>query len=591
MIGHRLIVAPQRLRSKGGRSLNGGARPGAGRPKKRRVSVEIAEGRKRQRIEQQQQKEEQQQINQQLQGLSNPKGRSLSADTSNLLLRMMVRAMQQQGLTQTKMLKDMEDLTGNAYKTLHRLYTHWNNTGEVLVIDSSNRGGGSPKHIYHDTDLSTEHICSIHQFLIDEANNGHPCTSRNLIDHLKTTHSITIPARTIQSLLNRLGYKYGKANFIGAMNDVARRKRIRSFLYQYSNALQSKDTVIVYTDESYVNANHSSSYTWFAPSSTQSNNVKRPSGRGKRLIILHAISAHGPVVTRQRNKRPITSIDNIDEKCLSAELIFEAVEHDGDYHKCMNGDIYIKWLENRLIPTFKKLFPKKKMALVLDNASYHHVKGESWISPSSMKKFELACVLRELKISYMIVYRDDKNGQRKKYRFGQNAYFESGSKWAPTVVEMRKELRKYLDSNPGYQKTEVQKLFDKHGFKLIYTPPYTPTTQPIEMVWGYVKGYVARQFKNGRSMEMLRDQTLAGMYGNSDHAHEGVTADLCKKVISKCHRWCDSFIETDSELGGTVQSITANPDIDYSLFDIDDDEDHEADPFAGAAVESDVEDD
>ena len=30
-------------------------------------------------------------------------------------------------------------------------------------------------------------------------------------------------------------------------------------------------------------------------------------------------------------------------------------------HANMNGDIYIQWLQNRLIPTFKKLFPGKKM--------------------------------------------------------------------------------------------------------------------------------------------------------------------------------------------------------------------------------------
>jgi hypothetical protein len=111
------------------------------------------------------------------------------------------------------------------------------------------------------------------------------------------------------------------------------------------------------------------------------------------------------------------------------------------------------------------------------------------------------------------------------------------------------------------------------------------------MIWGYVKGYVARRFENGRSMEMLRDQTIAGMYGNSELEHAGVTVGLCKRVIEKCHKWCNSFIAADSELGGTIQRMTNNPDMDYSSYNIDDDEEQEADPFAGEAMESGSQDD
>src|ERR1700722_15664345 len=126
-------------------------------------------------------------------------------------------------------------------------------------------------------------------------------------------------------------------------------------------------------------------------------------------------------------------------------------------------------------------------------------------------------------------------------RFGQASYFNKAGKWAPSKEEMQAELRKYLQRNP--QKTEVQKLFDAKGHTLVYTPPYTPTTQPIETVWGYVKNYVARKYENGRNMETLREQTLDGMYGNPSDNHEGVTAAFCQSVIDRCHRWSNSFIE------------------------------------------------
>ena len=32
------------------------------------------------------------------------------------------------------------------------------------------------------------------------------------------------------------------------------------------------------------------------------------------------------------------------------------------------------------------------MVLILDNAKYHHCRGEDWVSPNKMKKTELRCV-------------------------------------------------------------------------------------------------------------------------------------------------------------------------------------------------------
>lgn len=262
MLSEYGVTAPRKLRSAGKRSLNGGRRAGAGIKRKKRDTTAATEGRKKQRIQQRIQDELEQNHDEQIDQLSNPQGRSLSGDVNEILLRIMMTIIRDEDITQTKMLKRVENLSGISYKVLHRLYRHWADNSEVLVIDSSNRGGGSPKHIHHDTDLNMEQICSIHEFIQIQPNEGKSITARNIIDHMRDTFNITIASRTMQSLLNRLGYKYGKAKYIGAMNDVARRKRIRTFLHQYSKALNEENTLIIYTDESYVNANHSSAYTW-----------------------------------------------------------------------------------------------------------------------------------------------------------------------------------------------------------------------------------------------------------------------------------------------------------------------------------------
>ncbi len=65
-----------------------------------------------------------------------------------------------------------------------------------------------------------------------------------------------------------MGFRYGKSNVIGKMNDTWYVARIRAFLIQYSAALQAEargECVLVYTDESFVNVNHSRKSTWYSP--------------------------------------------------------------------------------------------------------------------------------------------------------------------------------------------------------------------------------------------------------------------------------------------------------------------------------------
>ena len=48
--------------------------------------------------------------------------------------------------------------------------------------------------------------------------------------------------------------------------------------------------------------------------------------------------------------------------------------------------MFMKWVKLRLIPVFKKLYPGKKMILMLDNAPYHHKRGIPSLSGLSKGK-------------------------------------------------------------------------------------------------------------------------------------------------------------------------------------------------------------
>jgi hypothetical protein len=85
---------------------------------------------------------------------------------------------------------------------------------------------------------------------------------------------------------------------------------------------------------------------------------KIPSGKGKRLIVLHAGNREEGLIDR-------------------CDLVFLAKAKDGDYHQEMNGPIFLNWFENQLMPALKS-----PSVIVLDNASYHNIKTEETVVPN-----------------------------------------------------------------------------------------------------------------------------------------------------------------------------------------------------------------
>jgi hypothetical protein len=100
----------------------------------------------------------------------------------------------------------------------------------------------------------------------------------------------------------------------------------------------------------------------------------------------------------------------------------------------------------------------------------------------------------------------------------------------------------------------------------------------------FVKGYVARSYEEGRTLEILRQQTLDGFYGNVNGSHAGVTRDLCDKYINRCQRYCDLFIKEHisgalclDDLKNENPAQLAADEIDEDIADEEDESDDEAD--------------
>ena len=106
---------------------------------------------------------------------------------------------------------------------------------------------------------------------------------------------------------------------------------------------------------------------------------------GRRICMLHAITKHGPLATKDASGVPVMGDEFV--KCKggvklqpremppgehTAEYLFEGKTKSKDYHDQMNNQNFQEWVETRLVPTFEVEFPGKIMILVLDNAQYHH---------------------------------------------------------------------------------------------------------------------------------------------------------------------------------------------------------------------------
>jgi DDE superfamily endonuclease len=195
----------------------------------------------------------------------------------------------------------------------------------------------------------------MHKLVQKQKEEGISITSATIAAELRARLDVSVDRSTVRRWLRALGYRWRHKRYVGGMKPQAKRARIRQFILEYAAALSEEEigtAIIVYVDESYIHAHHASKKGWFHPS----NRDVIGDDNGTRLIILHAMTDSGLL----------------------------------DYHNTMTGVKFVAWLRNRLLPTFEKLHPGKKMVLVLDNASYHKPRDETWISSSKAKnKHEL----------------------------------------------------------------------------------------------------------------------------------------------------------------------------------------------------------
>jgi len=95
-----------------------------------------------------------------------------------------------------------------------------------------------------------------------------------------------------------------------------------------------------------------------------------------------------------------------------------------------------------------------------------------------------------------------------------------------------------LKSHPGISLTQTDEILQPGGHSVLWTVPYTPELQPIELLWARVKNKVATQGLLRRTTEECRDQ--------AGKAFDDVSPDDCAKLVDSVHGWITNFMRNDS---------------------------------------------
>lgn len=267
-------------------------------------------------------------------------------------------------------------------------------------------------------------------------------TLRKILQTIKDDPDLPNLSRSsLQRILKELNFEYSKRSRNSALTERGDLVIWRQKYIEDIRRYRSEGRTIYFLDETWVNAGDCTSKVWLDKSIKSHRDAflkglttgpKNPTGKGKRLIIVHIGSAEGFVD--------------------GALLCFESKKNTADYHDEMNGSTFYDW--------FCEVLPKLKdnSVIVMDNASYHSVKKDP--------------------IPTMTWNRD----RIVEWLASKGCIFDK-----PLVKHRLIEKVKELNIQDTYVIDEEARKSNKIVLRL---PPYHCELNPIELAWSVVKHHV-----------------------------------------------------------------------------------------------------
>lgn len=275
-------------------------------------------------------------------------------------------------------------------------------------------------------------------------------TRQKLLVSLSESDLFTGGATSLSIVLRKIGFKW--KNFSGR-KVLMERGDIVAWRCRFFRELLSVDPEkIIWIDETWVNVRHARSVSW--TDETRHGTMCVPTGKGGRLILLHAGSVNGFVP--------------------GGMLLFQS-RRTVDYHEEMNAATFQDWFINRLLPNVSS-----GSVFILDNAPYHSVQLNK-APTTSTRKDEIVLWLKE-----------------------NNIHFEQNMRKAELLELVKKH-------KPDKTQYVIDSTAESHGHRVIRLPPYHCHFNAIELVWAQIKAYVAERNKTFtlRDTERLVNEAVA----------------------------------------------------------------------------------
>jgi len=409
------------------------------------------------------------------------KGKPLSLDEKWIVVRVFQQCDKERAQSASVETRDAHSrtahYTGIGRRQVVDIIRHFRETGTVPPpLAAGNR-------TVHPTNIPSVTEAEIRQYIFDKHLTGEVCHSTHIQDLLQTMLQRTIPLRTIQTHLERMGFRYSRTRkkTRSLREKPYVRQQRHSYIY-HIRRLRQEGYTPVYLDESFLHHYHGCQFSWF--SETAGDYLERPAGKGRRWCFIHAMQRRGLLA--------------------NAYYIFEAKRSTGDYHNMFNAPHFQEWWRAQLLPNVPE-----KSVIVLDRATFHLVPEEQ-LTLAAMKKADLQAWLTR----HHIAWEDH---------------------WLK--AQLIDCVDAVLDKMPL-----VQKIAEQHGHKVLFLPVHHPELNPIETIWAIVKNACGKLIRQGIQFQEVRQHLETAFTAITPQTCQG----LYEKIQAQEDKYWQADIELDS---------------------------------------------
>lgn len=433
-------------------------------------------------------------------------------------------------------------------------------------------------------------------------------TAAAVMDLVRVEMNLNISERTARNTLYTLGYQYGRLTKVVHLTSK-RKQTIEKYIQDYDELLKREErgeVKLTYTDESYLHQHHKGHFGWMpklgymyvvvngvraetaGPGAAFQDNRDGDvaGGKGTRVIILHAITKDGLLCETDDRGNYMHQDKVWEPKVTPAET--EEVANAGwlwrckkqgvkDYHDNMNDEAYMWWIKNRCVPAFRKKYQTydaasgkwtgPKMVLVLDNASYHHVVSEEGLDVKSMSREEIIAFCTENHIPALKV---STGGDP--FDLTVEKMVKTKTQGGANMPELRDALKKYVKASEALKHlllTNLERAAREFDFELLFTPPYNPKFQPIELFWRDSKNFAAYEWRCNRSALQAAKDLIDFWHGTEKSSRrekkvDQYSADKCNKLVLQARLAINEWIKyAGVKLSGELGDLKVDKDKAY----------------------------